>query len=108
MSLQLEITDEQIVENTDVIPGILINGDKQLLLLPRTTLSYPVPQVKFPESIFRQIHISKDSPIKITTFQLDPHVSYTSENMHKGKYSKDFFLIKKLKYYLIHKTASLI
>ena len=58
MSLQLEITDEQIVENTDVIPGILINGDKQLLLLPRTTLSYPVPQVKFPESVFNNIDMT--------------------------------------------------
>ena len=58
MGLQLEITDEQIAENTDVIPGILINGGTHLLLLPRTKLSYPVQQVKFPERVFRQLSLS--------------------------------------------------
>ena len=83
MSLQLEITDEQIVENTDVIPGILINGGKQLLLLPRTTLSYPVPEVKFPERVFRQLDNSK-KPIKLTTFQLKSSVTDFDKELKYG------------------------
>ena len=58
MNVRLEITDERIAKNTDVIPAILINDGKQLLLLPRTKLSYPVPEVKIPKRVFRQLLLS--------------------------------------------------